>query len=91
LAKEIISESDKENIKREYVNHGNFAAAVKLLDRIHRKHRNWYLLFIEALNEAGMKDVVKCLDIPELLESKRTKDFEICKCNCIITFAIILV
>ncbi|XP_060595637.1 uncharacterized protein LOC132749761 [Ruditapes philippinarum] len=75
-AKEVISESDKENIKREDVNHGNFAAAVLLLNRIHRKHRNWYLLFIEALNEAGMNDVVKCLEIPELLESKRTKDFE---------------
>ncbi|XP_060551340.1 uncharacterized protein LOC132712918, partial [Ruditapes philippinarum] len=78
-AKNLISESDKENIQREDANRGNFAAAVLLLDRIHRKHRNWYLLFIEALNEAGMDEVVKCLEIPALLESKRTKNSEVYK------------
>ncbi|XP_060595646.1 uncharacterized protein LOC132749769 [Ruditapes philippinarum] len=78
-AKKLISESDKEHIQKEDANRGNFAAAVLLLDRIHRKHRNWYLLFIEALNEAGMDEVAKCLEIPALLESKRTKNFELYK------------
>jgi hypothetical protein len=79
FAKNLISENDKQNIQRDDANRGNFAAAVTLLDRIHRKHRNWYLLFIEALKEARVDDVVKCLEIPALLECKRTKDSHFCK------------
>ncbi|XP_053392017.1 uncharacterized protein LOC128554729, partial [Mercenaria mercenaria] len=79
LAKDVISDSDSENIQQEYANRGNIAAATLLLDRIHRKNRNWYILFIEALQEANMDDVAVCLQIPELLETNRTKATAVCQ------------
>lgn len=79
LAKDLIGSNDQENIQREHTNHGNFAANVMLLDRITRKHRNWYILFIEALNEANMEEVAANLQIPELLENKREKVTDACK------------
>ncbi|XP_053400363.1 uncharacterized protein LOC123558007 isoform X1 [Mercenaria mercenaria] len=79
LAKNVISDSDNENIQRENANHGNIAAAMMLLDRIHKKHRNWYKLFIEALQEANMDDVAICLQIPDLLETNRTKKTDVCQ------------
>ncbi|XP_053389840.1 uncharacterized protein LOC128552798 [Mercenaria mercenaria] len=79
FAKDLISDTDKENIQQEDKNNGNIVAVYLLLDRIHRKHRNWYILFIEALKDAHMDDAAADLQIPELLKSKRIKVTDVCK------------
>jgi hypothetical protein len=58
---------DVEDIQEVCTNRSNYAGASLLLERIHLKHRNWYVVFIEALQEADMNEVAMNLQIPALL------------------------
>lgn len=74
LAEHLISDYDKENIQRQKVNFGDIEAAVLLLDRITRKHEDWYILFVKVLQKAGRDDIAADLMIPQLLQNPRRKD-----------------
>lgn len=73
MAHDLISDTDKENILCECNNRGDYAGAMLLLDRIPRKHKDWYIVFIQALEEAGLEDVATSLKIENLMDNGRTK------------------
>ncbi|XP_060595640.1 uncharacterized protein LOC132749762 [Ruditapes philippinarum] len=69
LRKGLIARCDMEEIENKSVNCSSYAGASVLLKRLleNETHHNWYVLFIEALQEAGMNEVAMDLQIPALL------------------------
>lgn len=68
-AKEVISQTDKEEIECEKRNRGSCAASLMLLDRIPRRIQNWYNEFVSALRACGFDFVADNIDLPELNQS----------------------
>lgn len=54
--KEIISESDKEEIESKQNNEGSTAALKVLLDKLPRKCETWNTVFADILREHGLED-----------------------------------
>ncbi|XP_060069486.1 antiviral innate immune response receptor RIG-I-like [Ylistrum balloti] len=61
----VLSRTDKEQIEAEKYSRGDIAASVVLLDRIPRRHKEWYDFFLQAIHEAEdgkQDDVIKEVD-----------------------------
>ena len=68
--KEVISQSDKEEIECEGKNNGPCAATQMLLNRIPRKVQNWFPEFLKALRETGHSYVADSLNDIDVVSGK---------------------
>lgn len=64
LLEEVISESDKEHVRAENIKRGAIAASFLLIEKLPRKHVDWYRLFLEVARRREMYDIVELLDVP---------------------------
>ena len=62
FAKDVLSQTDKEEIECTLRYRGTTAASLMLLDRIPRRHSNWYHEFILALKECDFRFLAEKLD-----------------------------
>lgn len=60
-SRKVLSDMDKENIIAEQMTQGNICATNVLLDRVWRRHTNWYEEFLDVLCEK-YSDIVKGMD-----------------------------
>lgn len=65
FAKDVISQTDREEIESTLKNRGTTAACQLLLDRVPRRLSNWYQEFITALKECDFKFLADKLDMHE--------------------------
>lgn len=73
--KNVISESDMQQVKRENERRGANAASFLLLWHVPRRVSNWPEMFIEVLKKCGMEDVAENFVIPEV--SVHTRETQI--------------
>ena len=78
-AKEVISQTDKEEIECEEKTKGPTAASQMLVDRIPRKIDNWYPEFVAALRENGYGFLADEIDIIKSPCSSGKEDYFIVK------------
>lgn len=65
LTYDVLVDQDKEPIQCEMRNRGRLAGAAMLVERIPRRHPNWFEMFVQVLRQCEMDDVVHKLDVPE--------------------------
>nr|WBR62860.1 RIG-I like receptor 1 [Azumapecten farreri] len=75
----VINKMDMEEISAERYSRGNMAASVVLLDRVHRRHKDWFYLFLQAIHDAEegkQDDLINSLDslFLEKYEAKKRDD-----------------
>ncbi|XP_052775039.1 uncharacterized protein LOC128213414 isoform X2 [Mya arenaria] len=71
VAESVISQTDNEKIKSVLDLRGNTAAAMELLDRIHKRLEpcSWYSTFLQILVRRGHAHIVKIIE-PDYLENQ---------------------
>ena len=62
FARNVISQTDREEIECVLRHRGTTTACLVLLDRIPRRHSNWYQEFLNALKECGFTFLADKLD-----------------------------
>ncbi|OWF42873.1 probable ATP-dependent RNA helicase DDX58 [Mizuhopecten yessoensis] len=80
----VLNKQDMEEIAAERYSRGNIAASIVLLDRIPRRHKDWYFHFLQAIHEAEegkQDDLINSLDslFLEKYEAKKRDDPKIQK------------
>lgn len=60
--RKVLSDIDRENIEAEQRTQGNICATNVLLDRVWRRHQNWYEELLDVLSN-GYPDIVKGMDM----------------------------
>ena len=75
----IITMEDMQEINTKYNNHGRYASAVKLLERmqVRQKPMVWYRGFLTALYETGEMDLLQELE-PDFIHQKKVES-EFCR------------
>ena len=63
--KNVISSTDLEEIACELRNRGPTIASLMLLDRIPRRHPNWYTEFLSALRACHFDFIADAFDVTE--------------------------
>jgi hypothetical protein len=90
--KGLVARCDMEEIEKISAICSNYAGAKHLLENLleNQTHHNWYVLFIEALQEAGMNEVAMDLEIPALLPGSAQNFTDTGKFTVILTVLIIV-
>ena len=67
-SKGVISDEDKQQIKRKERNESVIESARELLEILPNRHKQWYKLFIEALIESGQQDIAAFIEADKKAE-----------------------
>lgn len=83
--KDVIGETDLEEIQCEETNRGPIAASLMLLESMPRKNPDWYDIFVDVLKKCGLEDMVDDFVIPikhdTTSDSGRFFIFNMCSIN----------
>lgn len=62
---ELINVRDMEEVSAEKNNRGPTSAACMLIDKLQRRHPDWFEILVKTFRRCDMKDIVKLLEITE--------------------------